>query len=65
MEDRVIFDIIDHVDRWLGIYPESFMKIGHDLAEKLGAWRTLTVPDWRLEEWGHLELKIQDYVVGC
>ena len=29
-----MFDIIDHVDRWLGRYPESLMNIRHDLAEK-------------------------------
>ena len=34
MEDGVIFEIIDHVGRWLGRYPESLMKIGHDLVEK-------------------------------
>ena len=31
---------------------------------KIGAWRTLRVPDWRLEGWGHLELNIKDDV-GC
>ncbi len=34
MKDGVTFDIVDHVDRWLGRYPESLMKIQHDLAEK-------------------------------
>ena len=34
LEDGVTFDIIDHVDRLLGRYPESLMKIRHDLAEK-------------------------------
>ena len=34
MENGVTFDIIDHVDRRLGRYPESLMKIQHDLAEK-------------------------------
>ena len=33
-EDGIIFDIIDHVSRWLGRYPESLIKIGYDLAEK-------------------------------
>ena len=30
----VLFDIKDYVGRVLGGYPESLMKIGHDLAEK-------------------------------
>ena len=34
MEEGVTFNIIYHVGRWLGRYPESFMKIKHDLAEK-------------------------------
>ncbi len=34
LEDGVTFDIIYHVDRWLGRYPESLMKIRHDLAQK-------------------------------
>ena len=34
LEDGVIFDIIDHVDRWLGRYSESLMSVQHDLAEK-------------------------------
>ena len=34
MEDGVTFDIIDHVDRWSGRYPESLIKILYDLAEK-------------------------------
>ena len=39
----------------------------HDLAEKAydGGWRTLRVPDWRLEGWGYLELNIKDDVGGC
>ncbi len=60
-----MFDIIDHVDGWSGRYPESFIKIGHDLAKpELGAWKTLRVPDWRLEGWGHLEFNIKDDVGG-
>ena len=31
----------------------------------LWAWRTLRVPDWRLEGWGHLKLNIKDDVGGC
>ena len=31
---EVIFDIIDNVGRFLEIYPECLMKIGHDYAEK-------------------------------
>ena len=34
LNDKVIFDIIDHVGRWSGRYPESLIKIGHDLADK-------------------------------
>ena len=34
MKDSVIFDIIYHVGRWIGRYPVSLMKIGHDFAEK-------------------------------
>ncbi len=34
LEDGVTFDIIDHVDRWLGRYLESLVKICHDLADK-------------------------------
>ena len=34
LEDGVIFDIIDHVERWFGRYPESLVKIRHDFAEK-------------------------------
>ena len=32
---------------------------------KLGAWRTLWVPDWRLERLGNFELNIKDDVGGC
>ena len=35
------------------------------IKSKLWAWRTLRVPDWRLEGWGHLELIIKDGVGGC
>ncbi len=44
MEDGVTLDTIDHADGWLGRYPESLMKIRHDLAEKklfpggVGVW---------------------------
>ena len=50
-----------------GAYPESLIKIGHDLGEQaeVGGWRTLRVPYWRLEGWGHLELNIKNYVGGC
>ena len=34
MEDGVMFDIKNYVDRWLGRSPELFVKIQHDLAEK-------------------------------
>ena len=32
---------------------------------KLGAWKTLGVPDWIVDGWGHLELNIKDDVCGC
>ena len=34
-------------------YPKSLIDITHDLTE-LGTWRMLMVPDWRLEDCGHL-----------
>ena len=34
LKDGIIFDIINHVGRWYGRYPESFMKIQHDMAEE-------------------------------
>ena len=47
LEDKVIFDIIDYIGRWIERYPESFMKIQHDLADWLhlglgGCWEFLT-----------------------
>ena len=55
LEDGVIFDIINHVSRSLGRYPESLMKIRQDLDMAwIWTWRTLRVPDWRLGGWGHL-----------
>ena len=32
---------------------------------KLGVWRMMRVPDWRLEGWGHFELNIKDNVGSC
>ena len=54
LKDGIIFDIIDHIDSWYGRYPEIFIKIRHDLAEKGegGTWRMLMVPDWRLRGLG-------------
>ena len=37
LEDGVIFDMLDHLGRPPGIYPESFMKIGLHLAEILAS----------------------------
>ena len=56
LKDGVIFDIIDHIDSWYGRYPEMFIKIRYDLAEKEEGrtWRMLMVPDWRLGGWVHL-----------
>ena len=35
LEDRVIFDMLDHLGRPPGTYPESFVKIGLHLLEIL------------------------------
>ena len=52
LEEGFFFDIIDHVARWLGRYPISFMKIRHDMAEKK------LVPGWG---WvGGFSLKFKD-----
>ena len=40
LTDRINFDIMDHVSRWLGITAESLMKIRHYLAKKK------SVPSW-------------------
>ena len=40
LKDGVISDILDHVGIWLGRYPEIFMKIRRDMAEKQ------FVPSW-------------------
>ena len=40
LKDGVIFDIIDPVGKRSGRYPESLMKIRHDMAEKK------FVPSW-------------------
>ena len=46
LEEGVIFNIIDQVGRWLGKYPESLLKIQHDIVDCLhlglgGWWRFL------------------------
>ena len=66
MKGWVKFNFKDDVGSCEGAYPESLIKIKHDLAEKasVGGWRTLRVPDWRLEGWSHLELNIKDDVGG-
>ena len=33
--------------------------------DMIWGWRTLRVPDWRLEGWGYLDLNIEDDVGGC
>ena len=46
----------DDVVSCKGVYPESLIEIGHHLVKKVteGTKRTLRVPDWGLEGWGHL-----------
>ena len=52
LKDGIIFDIIYYVGGWSGRYPESFMKIWHDMAEKK------LVPGWG---WvGGFSLKFKD-----
>ena len=61
------FNNKDDVGSCKGAYPESLIKIRHDLRRehKLGAWMMLRVPGWSLEGWGHLELNIKYDVCGC
>ena len=35
LKDRVIFDIVDPVSRWLGRHPKGLMKIQHDVTLSL------------------------------
>ena len=46
LEEGVIFDIMDHVSRWLGRYPESLVNIKHGLAVWPIFWTTLTFSQW-------------------
>ena len=47
-------NIKDDVGDCQGTYPESLIKIRHDLAEKGegGTWSMLMVPDWRFRGLG-------------
>ena len=40
-----------HFGHQIGTVHYLGIKLGQ---YKLGAWRTMKVPDWRLEGWGHL-----------
>ena len=50
LEDGGPLYIIDHVGRWYGRYPESLMKIRHDMAEKKlvpgGRWVLAKFKEW-------------------
>ena len=58
LQGRLIFDKIDNVNELTSAnvqVPASYyvQKCVKYIFPELGRWRTLTVPDWRLEGLGH------------